>query len=175
MPSNALHKDDREMLRHVFRAARKAGWTRDHGTPVDSTVAYCWSNDTSSVVLERWLGTPEGQLTMLDINGVVRADLVCLEFAIDLLAASGVLPAELSSQYAAGYGDGAWHITDEAVNRELDDRWDKVLTSVDHKDSPLWQAIGRMVDESLPGAHRWDRRERIAAIVGEVQAVLHAA
>lgn len=94
-----LTADDRTLLREVFRAARKKGWSRRHGDP---EYAYpgsrYWSDDRNTIIELNsfgWLETP-----------ISEVQCVTVELAVDVLVAAAVLPTHLSSAYKAGHADG---------------------------------------------------------------------
>lgn len=95
----ALTADDRALLREVFRAARKKGWSRLHGDPENSYPgSRYWSDDRNEIVelnKHGWLDTP-----------ISTAECVTVQLAVDVLVAVAVLPVHLSSAYKAGHADG---------------------------------------------------------------------
>lgn len=94
-----LTADDRALLREVFRAARKKGWTRLHNDrDYAEPGSRYWLDDRSTPIeLDKhgWLKTPISEVECVDVP-----------LAVDVLVAVGVLPTHLSSAYKSGHANG---------------------------------------------------------------------
>lgn len=110
----SLSTQDRQLLRKVFAWSRENGWRRDKPQNRYSEDRlydlYCWQLDAH---INGWVKfcvdiEPEGDAEM---DGVVfscrfRGWVRSVREAVDVLAASRILPVELSSVYVEGYGQG---------------------------------------------------------------------
>jgi hypothetical protein len=109
-----LSTQDWQLLRKVFAWSRENGWRRDKPQNRYSedrlSDVYGWSNTSYSA---DWVMfdidiEPEGGAVMdgQAFGGWVKGWVLSVREAVDVLAAKRILPVELSSVYAAGYGQG---------------------------------------------------------------------
>lgn len=167
---------ERALLRDVLTWARANGWTHTchpiHGHnwegPRNYAVDLDATDDRTEFALDVYI---PGAINCLWPRSVRQA--------VDVLAALGVLPAELSSMYAAGRAagiDDAEILTDTAIDERVGLELDALLGRLDNDDTRRaladWYG-GVLVDPPLlPDEPPYARRIRLEAIVEGISEIL---